>query len=226
MNTNVLLAVFRRNFVSYFANPTGYVFICVFVFFGAIAAFWVPEFFGNNLANLDQLSFWFPFIMLVFIPTITMGIWADERKQGTDELLLTIPGRRFRHRAGQVPGGRGHLQRLAAVLAGLQLPGAEQSGQHATPGSPCCRRLDVGLFLGTYVGYWLVGAGDAGHRRGRLVPHQQPHDRLRPGRAVQHAAGVPGLGRRDLRRRRPAGRAGRSSSGASASSSPTSAAAC
>ncbi|MGL6196859.1 MAG: ABC transporter permease subunit, partial [Thermoguttaceae bacterium] len=146
MNTRVLFAVFKRNFVGYFANPTGYVFICVFVLLSSIAAFLPYEFFSANLANLAQLNLWFPLIMLVFIPAITMGIWADERRQGTDELLLTMPAGDFEIVCGK------YLSAVAIYTVSLLFSLACNFAILSYLGNP-----DEGLFYSTYIGYWLVG---------------------------------------------------------------------
>ena len=68
----VAWAVLKRNFIGYFSNPTGYVFLCLFVLLTSFAAFWPHEFFTANLANLDQLSLYLPYIMLIFIPASTL----------------------------------------------------------------------------------------------------------------------------------------------------------
>ena len=146
MNTRVLRAVFKRNFIGYFANPTGYVFICVFVLLGSIAAFLPDEFFNKNLANLDQLITWFPLIMLVFVPAVTMGIWADERRQGTDELLLTIPAGDFEVVIGKF------LAAVGILSASLVFSFVSNLTILYQLGNP-----DVGLFICTYLGFWLIG---------------------------------------------------------------------
>jgi len=143
---HVISAIFRRNFISYFSNPTGYVFICVFTLLSGIAAFWTPAFWNAKLANLDQLSFWFPSVMLIFVPAITMSIWAEERRQGTDELLLTIPAT-----DGQVVCGK-YLAAVAIFTVGLAFSFICNLLVLKGLGNP-----DTGVFATTYIGYWFIG---------------------------------------------------------------------
>ena len=141
-------AVLHRNFVGYFSNPTGYVFLCLFVLLSSFAAFWPHEFFNSNLANLAQLNRFFPYIMLVFIPAITMSIWAEERREGTDELLLTIPADDFDIVIGK------YLAAASIFTASLLF---SQLSNFSVLVALAKGDLDTGLFVATYGGYWMLG---------------------------------------------------------------------
>ncbi len=141
-------AVMKRNFSGYFNNPTGYVFLCLFVLLTSFAAFWPHEFFTTNLANFDQLNRFLPYIMLVFIPAITMSIWAEERRQGTDELLLTLPALDFDIVIGKY---------FAAVLIFTVSLIFSQLSNYAVLLALTGGELDSGLLFSTYLGYWFIG---------------------------------------------------------------------
>jgi ABC-2 type transport system permease protein len=141
-------AVLKRNFVGYFGNPTGYLFLCAFVLVTTLVAFVPPDFFASNLANLDQLNKWLPLIMLFYVPTITMSIWSEERRQGTDELLLTLPADDFDIVVGK------YLAAAAVFTAALVF---SQLSNLSVLVSLTLGELDIGLLFTTYLGYWLMG---------------------------------------------------------------------
>jgi len=141
-------AVMKRNFKSYFSNPTGYVFLAIFVLLTSMAAFWPHEFFNANLANLNELNSQITLIMLIFIPTITMGLWADEKRLGTDELLLTLPATDFDIVIGKY---------LAAVSVFSVSLVFSQLCNFLVLDALSLGSLDAGLFITTYIGYWFIG---------------------------------------------------------------------
>ena len=144
----VAYAVLKRNFYGYFSNPTGYVFLCLFVLLTSMAAFWPHEFFSSNLGTLGQLNKWFPYIMLFFIPAITMSIWAEERRQGTDELLLTLPADDFDIVMGKYVAAAAiySVSLLFSQLSTFTVLALLTQGE-----------IDTGLFFTNYIGYWFIG---------------------------------------------------------------------
>jgi ABC-2 type transport system permease protein len=86
-------AVCRRELQGYFASPIGYIFIVIFLV--ASGYLMVSRDFGRFLdlreASLDPLFTYIPWILVVMVPAVSMRLWAEERKSGTIELLLTLP---------------------------------------------------------------------------------------------------------------------------------------
>ena len=146
MNRKAIFAIFKRDLASYFGNPSGYVFICAFLLACGFAAFWPEEFFNANLANLDLLNQYLPHILLGFIPAITMSVWAEERRQGTDELLLTLPGSDLDVVIGKYFGS------VAIFTVAMFLSFVSNTVVLYNLGDP-----DLGLIFANYFGAWMMG---------------------------------------------------------------------
>lgn len=88
---NSVCTIARRELAGYFATPLAYVFIIVYLFLTGIFTFYVGNFFERGEADLVPFFDFHPWLYLFLIPAIAMRLWAEERKSGTIELLLTLP---------------------------------------------------------------------------------------------------------------------------------------
>lgn len=83
--------VFKRELAAYFNTPLAYIFIVIFLFLTGIFTFYLGSFFQRGQADLRPFFNFHPWLYLFLVPAIAMRLWAEERRSGSIELLLTLP---------------------------------------------------------------------------------------------------------------------------------------
>lgn len=86
-------AVYRRELLAYLATPLAYVFVVIFLVLAGAATFYLGGFFERGQADLAPFFNFHPWLYLFLVPAVAMRLWAEERRSGTLEFLLTLPVR-------------------------------------------------------------------------------------------------------------------------------------
>lgn len=89
--SNPVLTIYRRELKSLFASPVAYVFLIAFLVLTGVLTYMVGQAYERRQADLAVLFMWTPIVFLLLAPAASMGLWAEERRTGTIELLLTSP---------------------------------------------------------------------------------------------------------------------------------------
>jgi ABC-2 type transport system permease protein len=135
----------QRELRSYFASPIAYVFGVLFLVL--VAALTVPEMLKQGQpASMQPFFVYLPILFVVFLPALTMRLWAEERKLGTIELLMTFPVTVRQLVLGKFGASLAYLALVLALTLGLPLTLAHYG------------RLDWGPVLGAYVGTMLLAS--------------------------------------------------------------------
>jgi ABC-type transport system involved in multi-copper enzyme maturation permease subunit len=138
------MTIFRREFAAYFNSPIAYIFIIAFLVLNS--GLFMTGFFLNGVADLRAFFGNLPIFLIFFIPAVSMRLWAEDKRIGTFELLMTLP-----MRAMDVMLGK-YLAALAFYLVALAgtLPLVIMVGALGNP--------DMGAIASGYVGAVFLGA--------------------------------------------------------------------
>jgi ABC-2 type transport system permease protein len=90
-SANNIKAIFRREIGGYFGSPVAYVFIVIFLMLMGFFTFYISRFFEVGQADLRNFFEWHSWIFMFLVPAVAMRLWAEERRMGTLELILTFP---------------------------------------------------------------------------------------------------------------------------------------
>ena len=88
---NGVTAVLKRELRSYFLTPVAYVFIVIFLLLASTFTFYLGNFYERGQADLNSFFTFHPWLFLFLVPALSMRLWAEERKSGSIELLMTLP---------------------------------------------------------------------------------------------------------------------------------------
>ncbi len=143
MQNTLLMA--RKEFSGYFSSPIAYVFLITFLILTSVVFLFVQEFFLHGQASLRLFFEAMPWIYLILVPAITMRIWSEERREGTIELLMTLPLRPTEVILGKFFAAWAFIS--VALLGTLIVPIAVSR----------FGALDLGPVVGGYLGSFLLG---------------------------------------------------------------------
>lgn len=143
---NNALSIFKRELRSYFSSPIGFVFIIFYLLVSNAFFFFVQDFFKQGQVSMRGYFAAMPWVFLFFVPAITMRLWAEEKKMGTVELLLTMPIREWEVVMGKFLASFAFL--AITLLCSLTIPLTL-----VYLGKP-----DVGVLIGSYVGALFLGS--------------------------------------------------------------------
>jgi ABC-2 type transport system permease protein len=141
-----IVAIFKKEFITYVSSPIGYVFIIFFTLVSNGFFFIVQDFFRQGQVTMRGYFMVLPWIFLFFVPAITMRLWSEEKKMGTIEILLTMPLTEWEIILGKFFASLAFL--CITLLFSITIPFSL-----AYLGNP-----DEGVMIGSYVGAVLMGA--------------------------------------------------------------------
>jgi ABC-2 type transport system permease protein len=146
-SVGAVVNVTRRELSGYFSTPVAWVFIVIFLVMSGVFTFYIGSFYERGIADLEPFFQFHPWLYLFLVPAIGMRLWAEERRSGTIELLLTLPITNWQAVLGKF---------LAAWLfVGLALALTFPVWLTVNYlGDP-----DNGIVLAGYIGSWLMAGG-------------------------------------------------------------------
>lgn len=96
-----IVTIMRRELRAYFGSPLAYVFIVIFLALAGALTFHIGNWLERGRADLQVFFQWHPWLYLFLVPAVGMRLWAEERKTGTIEFLMTLPVTTFEAVAGK-----------------------------------------------------------------------------------------------------------------------------